>query len=297
MYFFIFLQTKNDRSAFSDYKTISSMNWQDKNNVTQSSKFVVTVSNWHFNRNTLKMEKAPVCKLEHIMVTLKLASTVFEATEANSNSGGAATSSKSGEESPEKELGSPGAAAASTSGAVTSKTGETYTFDRNGAIIPYSAFVSLLDAPEFQKYLAQVKKQYRRDRPSSDENNADSASSSCEIEELDSTDEGAEAKARAFLARRKRRVIDARKKMLYSKVRKTIDFDSESENDIDGPPASQANEYEQSQLGVTPLPSADEDDEDNKKEESKDREAKEIQEGGKESEKKDQRKTRGTKQK
>jgi hypothetical protein len=218
------------------------MNWQDKNGVTQSSKFVVTVSNWHFNRNTLKQEKAPVCKLEHIMITLKLASTVFEATETTSNSAGAG-SSKTGEESPEKELGSPGASAAGpASGAVKSQTGETYTFDKNGAIIPYAAFVSLLDAPDFQKYLAQVKKQYRRDRPTSDEKNADS---SCEgTEDLVSSDEDEEeAKARAFLAQRKRKVIEARNKMRYSKVRKTIEFDSESDNDIDVPPSSQqANE-------------------------------------------------------
>ena len=280
------------------------MNWQDKNGVTQSSKFVVTVSNWHFNRNTLKQEKAPVCKLENIMITLKLASTVFEATETTSNSAGAG-SSKTGGESPEKELGSPGAAAAAAgpaSGAVKSQTGETYTFDKNGAIIPYAAFVSLLDAPDFQKYLAQVKKQYRRDRPTSDEKDADS---SCEgTEDLVSSDEDEEeAKARAFLAKRKRKVIEARNKMRYSKVRKTIEFDSESDNDIDAPPSSQAtNEYQQQQeqLGVTPLPSADEDDEKNEKEEAKTREAendkaKEVEEGGKE-EKKEPRKTR-TKQK
>ena len=106
------------------------MTWQDKNSVTQSSKFVMTVSNWHFNRNTMKTEKAPVCKLEHIMVIFKLASTVFETTEATTTGG--RSSSKKGEESPEKELGSQGAA---SSGVVTSKSCETYTFDKNCAII------------------------------------------------------------------------------------------------------------------------------------------------------------------
>jgi len=128
------------------------MTWEDKNKVAQCSKIVVTVSNWHFNRNTLKEEKAPVCKLEHLMVTLKLSSTIFEsglggATAAAAGGddvgGGGSSSSTYIEATPAVSL--PGAVLNGGGGRATSQSGETYFFDKNGAIIPYSAFVALLD--------------------------------------------------------------------------------------------------------------------------------------------------------
>ena len=160
-FFSLFIQTANDRSAFSDYKTISTMNWDDKNKVAQCSKIVVTVSNWHFNRDHLKDEKAPVCELKNIMITLKLSSTIFE-----TNGAPPAAAAESIPEVPEKSnsdsplAASPGTAAANAGGTVTSRTGEHYFFDRNGAIIPYSAFLALIDSEDFQNYLAKVKDVY-----------------------------------------------------------------------------------------------------------------------------------------
>ena len=55
------------------------------------------------------------------------------------------------------------------------------------------------------KYLEQVKKQYRRDRPTSANNSDDSS----EIEKIDSDDE---KKAKAFLTKQKRIINEARKK-------------------------------------------------------------------------------------
>ena len=136
------------------------MTWEDKNKVPQCSKLVVTVSNWHFNRNTLKEEKAPVCKLEHVMVTLKLSSTVFESGLGGA-SGSAAAADDVGSTDSTPAVSSPGAATNGGGGAATSQSGETYFFDKNGAIIPYSAFVALLDSEALHDYLKTVKRLYK----------------------------------------------------------------------------------------------------------------------------------------
>ena len=71
----------------------------------------------------------------------------------------------------------------------------------------------LLESNEFQKYLEQVKKQYRRDRPTSANNSDDSS----EIEKIDSDDE---KKAKAFLTKQKRIINEARKKRLTERFEK-----------------------------------------------------------------------------
>ena len=100
-----------------------------------------------------------MCKLEHIMVTLKLSSTVFD----SGMGGGAATGAAAddGCASTPAVSSSPGTATNGGGGAATSQSGESYFFDKNGAIIPYSAFVSLLESDSFHDYLRTVKRLYK----------------------------------------------------------------------------------------------------------------------------------------
>ena len=146
-----FFQTANSRSGFSDYKVMSHMEWTDKSGTAQVSDIVLTISNWHYNRDTLKDAVAPYCKLENVMVTLKLSSSVFEPPTAPT--GGVTADDP---EPPATEETS------SNSGDKTfvSSDGDVYYFDRNGCIIPYVAFHQLLANEEFAKYLEEVKVRY-----------------------------------------------------------------------------------------------------------------------------------------
>jgi hypothetical protein len=128
------------------------MSWSDKNGVAQNSKVVLSISNWHFNRSTLKDPVGPTCNLENIMVTLKLSSTIFE----TSNQPGA-TNNLSGDDGSSAEKDEIG----STDGrAVISNDGETFFFDKNGCIIPLVAFLFLIEHKEFEIYLRAVKDKY-----------------------------------------------------------------------------------------------------------------------------------------
>jgi hypothetical protein len=256
------------------------MTWDDKNNKAQCTKTVVTVSNWHFNRNTLKNEKAPTCKLEDIMVTLKLSSTVF----FESEGGTPVVAAANADEQPDSTLPtSPGAAVAAHSdgGSVQHTNGESYFFDRNGAIIPYSAFIALLDSDTFEQYLKTIYR-LREGKPycppvtvaddSNDGNDSDVV-----------VDEDDEEEFETAAKRRKR--SDFVKNLRKSK--KAINFvDDEDEDDLP-------------ELGVTPIPS-EHDEEDEEEIFTQQTQATKIAEGKKEeedagdksSEKKEGRKTR-----
>ena len=247
--FFLSPQTKNDRSGFSDYKTLSCMTWEDKNKVPQCSKIVVTVSNWHFNRNTLKQEKAPICKLENVMVTLKLSSTVFE----SGTPASAAADDVGSADDVTPAVSSPGAATNGSGGAATSQSGETYNFDKNGAIIPYSAFVSLLDSEDFQDYLRTVKRLYKGKDIKITPPRPVFASSAGNKNTDDDDDEEEEV----VVVRAKKRRSDFVKKMREGKAKKVIEFESEDDNSLTVEPNSQSED-----LGVTPLPSEDEEEND-----------------------------------
>jgi hypothetical protein len=241
---------------------------------------VVTVSNWHFNRNTLKDEKAPLCKLENVMVTLKLSSTLFEAggTSSSAAAAAAAAADDSLENMTPAVSSSPGAAANGEGGTVQSQSGESYFFDRNGAIIPYSAFVALLDSEDFQDYLKTVKQLYNGKK--------------IETPVLVSLDDDHDDDDDDVGVRSKKRRNDAVKKMRYGKAKKTIAFVSDDEDDIsvDPPRPSSAD------LGVTPLPSENEEESDKEDRNSKEADRKEDgkKEGGHKEERPEERKARNS---
>jgi hypothetical protein len=268
------------------------MTWEDKNKKSQCTKMVVTVSNWHFNRNTLKLDKAPTCKLEDVMVTLKLSSTVFF-----ENEGGTPVVATAANEPDTTLPTSPGAAAAANSdgGAVQHSNGESYFFDRNGAIIPYSAFVALLDSEKFDDYLQALYKlregkAYQapitvpddtdEDDDDDDEVNVDDPLV-CDKEEEE------------FLrAAKKRKRSDFVKGMRGGKSKKVIQFVDDDDDEEDD---------EVADLGVTPLPSEHDEEEEEaviatqtqnwSTEETPDKEKKE-KDDDKQAEKKEGRKTR-----
>ena len=130
------------------------MTWTDKNGVGQNTEIVMTISNWHFNRSTLKDPIGPTCKVENVMVTLKLSSSVFESPTAATAYAPAYEES----EAADKDDGS------SSSGgrAVVSRNGEIYHFDKSGCIIPFAAFIHLIDSKEFEEYLLAVKSKYNQ---------------------------------------------------------------------------------------------------------------------------------------
>jgi hypothetical protein len=154
LFLFLIFQTANSRSGFSDYKVLSHMTWTDKNGVAQNSKIVLTVSNWHFNRDTLKDPIGPTCRIENVMVTLKLSSSVFEA--------GIVTGPPAGGSTNESDVAGEKDDSSSHGGdkAVVSRSGDVFHFDKNGCIIPYAAFVELLNDTEFEEYLEAVKAKY-----------------------------------------------------------------------------------------------------------------------------------------
>jgi len=214
------------------------MTWDDKNKIPQTTKIVVTVSNWHFNRDTLKQEKAPECKLENVMVALKLSSTVFESTESGANSR-SASEATAGEEDAASCSGSPG------STGLTSKSGETYHFDKNGAVIPYSAFVALFDNEPFQEYLSAVKALLKSHRKEGSTASSSSSSKLVASAEPETTAQGDEAEVlddseieepkKSRLAKKRRG--EAARKMKYGRARKNINFE---EDDAEPPQSSQA---------------------------------------------------------
>ena len=92
------------------------------------------ISNWHFNRDTQHLIEGPRCKLDDINLTFKLASSAFNVDEAGNSS-------------------TPSASNQATDG---------LKYDRNGATVPYSAFVSLLEEESFHAYIRQIKELYEQ---------------------------------------------------------------------------------------------------------------------------------------
>jgi hypothetical protein len=216
------------------------MTWCDKNGVAQTSKIVVTISNWHFNRNTLKEPIAPTCKLENVMITLKLSSTVFESP-ANLASGSYSASTEEKNSSsdqpsqPTPDIEDSNSAAGGR--VVISKTGDTFFFDKNGCIIPYAAFLSLLDNHDFHNYLEKVKEKFnsRVKDP-----NIPPAPPSSEIGELEEEGEVEDPDAETtnlnknLAKKRKLNMIYGRKKRLPA-----LQFLNDDENDGEGEIADQ----------------------------------------------------------
>ena len=204
-----------------------------------------------------------MCKLEDVMVTLKLSSTVFESAEGGSSAVAAAT---------ETAVSSPGAAAHGSGGTVFSRTGESYFFDKNGAIIPYSAFVSLLDSEEFHNYLKSVKHLYTGKLHETENDD-------------DNTDDDDEVVVRA----KKKKRSEIVKKMRYGKAKRAIEFESDNETDapVDGPKTPPA------ELSITPLPSDDNEEEEEYDNDERRQDPKASSERGeKEEDKTEERKTR-----
>ena len=105
----------------------------------QSTKLVLGISNWHFNRDTQHLVEAPRCKIDDINITFKLASSAFSA----EDTGSASTTSKT-----------------STSNALNDDSQLKY--DRNGATVPYAAFVSLMETKTFHDYMKKIQTVYEQ---------------------------------------------------------------------------------------------------------------------------------------
>lgn len=131
---FFLLQNASTRSPFSDYTVISSHSFVDRQGKNQESELILTVSNWHFNRDTMSQKEGVRCCPEDCIISLKLASTTFK-----------------------------GASQASVEDSNCYLVDDhNYSFDRHGVAIPYSAFVSLMDNKDFTDYLVQVKDRYEQ---------------------------------------------------------------------------------------------------------------------------------------
>lgn len=135
-------QTFNDRSPFSDECVISSCLKKDKKGINQSTKLILGISNWHFNRDTQHLVEAPQCKVEDVNISLKFASTAFNAEETGGAYGRGQTASTS--------------AASSTVASTQLK------FDKNGVTIPYVAFVYLLEQESFHQYMVKIRTLYEQ---------------------------------------------------------------------------------------------------------------------------------------
>ena len=122
-----FLALQN-RSHFTDYTVLSEFAYTDLRKNAQKSRYVVTVSNWHFVRDNQEVNVCPACRPEDCNISLKLASSTFQ------------TATAVGPSTPSDQ---------------------DFFFDRAGAIIPYSAFVSLLSNERFvETFCAKVKEEY-----------------------------------------------------------------------------------------------------------------------------------------
>ena len=134
--------TENDffqnRSHFSDYSVLSRIEFKDKKGVHQESQYVLICSNWHFVRNHQEVRNCPPCSPEDCNISLKLSSTAFRSAPTELSKAGGFL---------ETEI----------------RIDEDYCFDKNGVIIPYPAFISLLQDKRFtQEYLPLVKKEFER---------------------------------------------------------------------------------------------------------------------------------------
>lgn len=136
------MQPLHDRSPFSKYEILSSHTSKGKDDKPIYSQIVLSISNWHFNRDNQHLKFGPRCRPEDVCISLKLSSSAFVSADAT----GPTLPTYNEDESYGDDL--------STSSAPTDDS--CFNFDRNGVIIPYFAFVSLLDDTNFQSYLKTV---------------------------------------------------------------------------------------------------------------------------------------------
>jgi len=215
-----YFQTANSRSGFSDYKIISHLDWHDKNGTAQVTDIVLTISNWHFNRDTLKDNVAPFCKLENIMVTLKLSSSVFEP--STSPTGG--VTAEDGEQP--RPAGTDEAGSNSGEKAYTSPEGDVFFFDKNGCIVPFVAFNQLLDSEQLQTYLTDLKCKF--------ETKPGQKGPSTPMPSADEDDEELVTKKRLERKRRIRMLYAQNKKKAPEFANDGDDDDEEDDDDNDG---------------------------------------------------------------
>ena len=102
------------RSAITDNTPISVYEYNDKSGKKQISKFVLSISNWHFVRDSQLLKDCPTCYPKDCMVSLKFSSTTFKTLENAQEPA---------------EIG--------------------YFFDRNGLAVPYAIFIYLLRHEQF----------------------------------------------------------------------------------------------------------------------------------------------------
>ncbi len=142
------LQPHHDRSSFSKYEILASHELKDKDDRSIHSQIVLSISNWHFNRDKQYLKFGPTCRAEDVCVSIKLSSSAFlsvaEAGPTTIN-----LSDEGANQEASDDVSVTAAPAVGTDDSV-------FNFDKNGVIIPYSAFVSLMDDENFQKYLKLV---------------------------------------------------------------------------------------------------------------------------------------------
>jgi hypothetical protein len=109
----------------------------------------MSISNWHFNRDKQYLKFGPRCRAEDVCVSFKLSSSAF----APANEVGPSYNSSHLNDEIQSE------SADDVSVSPTTDDSQ-FNFDKNGVIIPYSAFVSLMDDPNFLLYLEKIKAKY-----------------------------------------------------------------------------------------------------------------------------------------
>ena len=148
--FNIFFQPLHDRSSFSHYEVLASHTSKGKGKDDKPiiSQLILSISNWHFNRDKQYLKYGPKCRPEDVCVSIKLSSTAFASGTETGPSFNAAAAAATDET---VDLGDDLSSTASTS-----SDDSQYSFDKNGVIIPYFAFVSLMDDSNFHNYLKKV---------------------------------------------------------------------------------------------------------------------------------------------
>lgn len=128
------------RSHYSDYTVIASHMFRQKRDgvdKTHTSELVLIINNWHFVKDNHTKTHVPPCRPDDCSVQIKISSTVFKS-ESQLLAGGS-------------DL------------VEAADNGEQFFFDKNGIIVPYSAFKDLLTDVDFQQYLGRVQQQFEED--------------------------------------------------------------------------------------------------------------------------------------
>jgi len=108
-----FISNFQNRGSFSNFNDLAEYKYIDSSRRNQTTKFTLTISNWHFVRDHKDVDDCPKLEPGHCMFSFKLHSSTFVT-----------------RDTPRPE-------------------DEGYQFDRTGCIIPYSAFLSLLSSTAF----------------------------------------------------------------------------------------------------------------------------------------------------